>query len=178
MEKNEKGEGAVREQTCCFTGHRAIADEDYAAVTKALDRTVTELVKSGIVYFGVGGARGFDMLAAGAVLKWRRTFPHIRLIVVEPHADHSAQWTAEERMLYTDIRRRADKVVTLQSHYTADCMLRRNRHLVDNSRVCVCYLTHYGTGTGYTVQYAQKQGLIVRHLVSTDAPLTGDNDMV
>ncbi len=155
----------MREQTCCFTGHRRIDEADCAAVIDALERTVCDLVKSGIVYFGVGGARGFDMLAAGAVLKWQKTFPHIRLIIVEPCADHTQQWSAQERMLYEDIRRRANKVVILQPHYTPDCMLRRNRHLVDHSSVCVCYLKHYGTGTGYTVQYAQKQGVTVRRLI-------------
>lgn len=151
----------MRERTCCFTGHREIPPQDCEAVIAELEYTVRRLIADGIVYFGVGGARGFDMLAASTVLSLRRTFAHIRLIIVEPCAGHTAKWPAEERMLYEDICRRADKVVTLLPHYTADCMLARNRHLVDNSRVCVCYLTHYGTGTGYTVAYAQKQGVTV-----------------
>lgn len=157
----------MRERTCCFTGHREIPAEEIDAVIAALEHTVRELVKSGVVYFGVGGARGFDMLAASAVLALRREFKQIRLIVVQPCADQEKLWSAEEQMLYEDIKRHADKVVTLQTRYTPDCMLRRNRHLVDHSRVCVCYFTHYGTGTGYTVQYAEKQGLTIRNLAPT-----------
>lgn len=40
-------------------------------------------------------------------------------------------------------------------------MHRRNRHLVDNSGVCVCYLTRNSGGTAYTVNYAKKQGVNV-----------------
>ena len=35
----------------------------------------------------------------------------------------------------------------------------KNRHLVDNSSVCVAYLTQSGGGTAYTVEYANKHGL-------------------
>lgn len=38
-------------------------------------------------------------------------------------------------------------------------MAKRNRHLVDNSSVCVAYLTQSGGGTAYTVEYANKHGL-------------------
>ena len=38
-------------------------------------------------------------------------------------------------------------------------MAKRNRHLVDNSSVCVAYLTRSGGGTAYTVEYAKKHGL-------------------
>jgi len=38
-------------------------------------------------------------------------------------------------------------------------MHKRNRHLVDNSSVCVCYLNKENGGTAYTVDYAGKKGL-------------------
>lgn len=37
----------------------------------------------------------------------------------------------------------------------------KNRHLVDNSSVCVAHLTRSGGGTAYTVEYAKKHGLKV-----------------
>lgn len=40
-------------------------------------------------------------------------------------------------------------------------MHKRNRYLVDNSSVCVCYLTEDTGGTAYTVNYAIKSGLKV-----------------
>ena len=38
-------------------------------------------------------------------------------------------------------------------------MHRRNRHLVDHSGTCICYLTRSTGGTAYTVDYARKKGL-------------------
>ena len=43
-------------------------------------------------------------------------------------------------------------------------MHKRNRHLVDNSSICICYLTENSGGTFYTVNYAKKQGLTVINL--------------
>ena len=51
--------------------------------------------------------------------------------------------------------------------YTAGCMHKRNRHLVDNSSVCVCYLTKDSGGTAYTVRYARKRGLEVINLAAS-----------
>lgn len=60
---------------------------------------------------------------------------------------------------YERIKAQADKVVYTAQQYTSGCMHRRNRHLVDNSSVCVCYLTKDSGGTAYTVQYAERQEL-------------------
>ena len=38
-------------------------------------------------------------------------------------------------------------------------MHKRNRHLANNSSVCVCYLTEESGGTFYTVNYAKQKGL-------------------
>lgn len=62
---------------------------------------------------------------------------------------------------YEHIKTQADKVVYTAQQYTPDCMHKRNRHLVDNSGICVCYLTSVSGGTHYTVSYAEKQGLEV-----------------
>lgn len=51
------------------------------------------------------------------------------------------------------------KVVYTAEHYYRGCMFKRNRHLVDNSSVCICYLTSDHGGTAYTVRYAQSQQL-------------------
>ena len=40
-------------------------------------------------------------------------------------------------------------------------MFKRNRHLVDNSSVCIYYLTKEDGGTAYTVNCARQKGLKV-----------------
>ena len=61
--------------------------------------------------------------------------------------------------IYESIKEQADKVVYTSEEYTRGCMHKRNRHLVDNSSVCIAYLTESKGGTAYTVDYAKKHGL-------------------
>ena len=43
-------------------------------------------------------------------------------------------------------------------------MFKRNRHLIDNSSLCICYLTKNSGGTAFTVNYALKKGLIITNV--------------
>lgn len=147
-----------RARTCCFTGHRQIPPEERAELAGRLERTVASLYRRGVRYFGAGGALGFDTLAAQTVLRLREDCPGMRLILVLPCPDQARGWRAEDAAEYERIRSRADKVVYTAGRYTPGCMHRRNRHLVDHSGVCVCYLTRDGGGTAYTVRYAGEQG--------------------
>lgn len=154
----------MRDMTCCFTGHRQLPTFELDVLEARLERTLRRLIDDGFTYFGAGGAKGFDTLAAQTVLRLREEFPYIRLILVLPCENQADGWTAAEKATYESIKSRADKVVYISREYTDDCMLRRNRHLVDNSAVCVAYFLEYGGGTGYTVQYAEKQGIEVINL--------------
>ena len=63
------------------------------------------------------------------------------------------------------IKAQADKVVYMAQQYTPGCMHKRNRHLVDHSGVCVCYLNRGSGGTAYTVRYAKEKGLKIVNVV-------------
>jgi len=152
----------MREKTCCFTGHRelptGLARRRLAA---KLEKAVIEQINDGIQFFGAGGALGFDTLAAQTVLKLRKKYPDIKLILVLPCLTQTQGWPAEAVEEYERIKTHADKVVYTSQEYTKDCMFKRNRHLVDNSSVCICYKTRDSGGTAYTVSRAKEQGLRV-----------------
>lgn len=155
---------SVRDYTCCFTGHRALPPEEREAIAYQLEQTVIMLIQAGIRFFGAGGARGFDTLAAQTILKLRRKYPHIKLILVLPCLSLTQGWRDEDIKVYESIKTAADKVTYTSEKYTQGCMHKRNRHLVDHSSICVCYLTEDRGGTAYTVNYAKKQGLTVINL--------------
>ena len=48
-------------------------------------------------------------------------------------------------------------------------MQKRNRHLVDNSSACICYLTKSAGGTAYTVNYARRMGLRIINIAGPDS---------
>ena len=60
---------------------------------------------------------------------------------------------------YEKIKKEADKIVYISEEYTKSCMMERNRHLVDNSKYCICCFNGQKGGTAYTVSYAKKRGL-------------------
>lgn len=95
------------------------------------------------------------------VLELKTEYPQIRLILVLPCFSQADRWSDKDKTVYDDIKRRADKVVYTSQEYFRGCMQKRNRHLVDNSSICICYLTENTGGTAYTVDYAVQNGLEV-----------------
>lgn len=153
-----------RSQTCCFTGHRAIPAEQYEPLKERLTDTIKSLIAEGVLYYGAGGALGFDTLAAQCIIEQRKNNPSIKLILVLPCRSQAKKWRAEDQQTYEAIKAQADKIVYTSEEYTRDCMFKRNRHLVDYSGICVCYKTKDSGGTAYTVDYATRQGLEIINL--------------
>lgn len=154
----------MRERTACFTGHREISSFQSFTIRRKLKKTLQELIKQGYCYFGTGGALGFDTIAAQTVLDLRKKYPNIKLILVLPCVTQADRWNKNDREIYEYIKEQADKVVYISDQYTRGCMHKRNRHLVENSSVCICYLTQRTGGTAYTVNYALNKGLKVENI--------------
>lgn len=149
----------LRERTCCFTGHRNISIETYCELFNITEKVVVRAIENGYKYFGTGGALGFDTISAQVVLKLKERYPDIRLILVLPCLKQSNSWSCDDIKIYDEIKTKADKVVYTSRDYYSGCMYKRNRHLVDNSSLCICYLTERKGGTFYTVNYAKKRRL-------------------
>lgn len=154
----------MRENTCCFTGHRMIPLEERGELNRKLEETITHLYQRDICYFKAGGALGFDTLAAQAVLRLREKRPGIKLTLVLPCLSQTKGWRPEDVAEYERIKSQADKVVYTSREYMRGCMHKRNRYLADHSGVCVCYLTKDSGGTAYTVRYAKSHGLEIINL--------------
>ena len=154
----------MRSHTCCFTGRRQIPPGKQAEIVEKLERVIISLYQRGVRFYGAGGARGFDAIAAQTVLRLRGSCPGMKLILVLPCLTQTKGWPAVDVAEYERIKGLADKVVYTSQAYTAGCMHKRNRHLVDNSSVCVCYLTKDSGGTAYTVRYAREQALEIINL--------------
>lgn len=155
-----------RKRTACFTGHRNIPTPHRQQLTELLDRMIEVLYRKGVVFYGAGGAYGFDMEAEKAVLRARDRHPDIRLILVLPCRDQDKYWTAENKAVFAEMLQMANKIVYTEETYCRGCMHKRNRHLVDYSGYCIAYLTENSGGTAYTVEYARQNGLKVVNLAA------------
>ena len=158
------------EKTCCFTGHRNILSAEREEIARQLEKTVTELIHAGIDRFITGGARGFDTLAAQAVLLLRKRYPDIKLILALPCLSQTRGWNKKDITVYETIKSQADEIVYTSQDYTRGCMHKRNRYMVDNSGLCVCCWIRDKGGTAYTVHYAEKKGLRIINIAQRPAP--------
>ena len=161
----------MRRNACCFTGHREIPPEDREPLRAALLSEIQRLyAEKGVTEFYTGGARGFDTMAAEAVLILRQALP-ARLHLILPSIGKSSRCNFGDKRRYREILKQADTAEFLFERYTPDCMLRRDDAMVARSGYCVCYLRNPAAkrgGTAYTVRRAKKEGLEVIHLIPVE----------
>jgi len=112
----------MKEKTTCFTGHRNIPVSEYPQIQKRLADEILNLIHQGVDCFYAGGARGFDTMAALAVLNLKKEFPHIRLILALPCKNQTKGWCEENKKTYSLILENADEAVYTSENYHRVCM--------------------------------------------------------
>ena len=148
---------------CCFTGHRDISPAHMRRLPKLLEKLISEQIEKGARTFRAGGARGFDTLAALAVLDLKERYPDINLELYLPCKDQAVKWDERDRRAYEYVLDRSDKVSYVGQTYFKGCMFVRNRQLVDGAHVCIAYYDGGTGGTAYTVNYAAERGVEVKN---------------
>ncbi len=163
--------------TCAFTGHRPHkfpwrydeTDSRCVALKAVLAEQISALDEAGVKHFLSGMAEAVDTWAALSVLDLREKDPAIKLHCILPCKAQAEKWSASSRELYRSILERADSVVYVSRNYHKDCMLDRNRFLVDHASILLAvYNGEQRGGAAATIRYAQKLG---REIVVID-PIT------
>ena len=86
--------------------------------------------------------------------------------MVVPCLSQAKKWSEDDIRIYEEMKKEADKIVYTSQEYTSDCMYKRNRHLVDSSSLCVCYMTKPSGGPAYTVNYAISKNLMIINIAN------------
>ena len=155
------------ENCCAFTGHRPRkfpwkydeADSRCLALKAVLADQIAALVDAGFTQFLSGMAEATDTWSALSVLAMREKNPTIKLHCILPCKEQADKWAASSRDLYRSILDRADSIVYVSRTYYKNCMLDRNRFLVDHAGALLAvYNGERRGGTAATVRYAQKMG--------------------
>ena len=161
-----------RSNTCTFTGHRENklpwrADETDARCQR-LKRCIADAAEAvysgGVRHYICGMANGCDLYFAEAVLALRAERPDVTLEAAIPCEGQSARWTATQRRRYDALAAECDYTTVLQRDYSPDCMLRRNRYMVDASAVLIAAYNGSPSGTRSTLHYSMRQGLQIIEL--------------
>lgn len=156
-----------RDITCCFTGHRPgrlpwgarETDVRCLALKAELAQRLEGIYEAGYRRFFCGMALGCDTYFAQAVLTLKEERPGVILEAAVPCASQADKWTRAQQLRYSALLNDCDKVHILQQNYTADCMFRRNRYMVDRSSLLLAVFDGRPSGTMNTLVYAQRQGI-------------------
>ncbi|MDR0917313.1 MAG: DUF1273 domain-containing protein [Oscillospiraceae bacterium] len=160
---------AEREITACFSGYRPEklpwgVDEDdprCRMLKHKLYDIAEALYHSGIRRFVVGMARGCDTFFCEELLKLREISPDLTIEAAIPCEDQARRWSEPDRARYFELLSQCDTETYVSRRYTNDCMMKRNRYMVDKSSVIVVVFDGKVGGTMYTRQYAATRGIEV-----------------
>lgn len=149
----------------CFTGHRPQSipylwnesSSQSVKLKEEMKSAIIELIENyNVAHFISGMALGVDMIAAEIVLELKKKYQDITLECALPCETQANKWTEKYRDRYFSIIEMSDKETLLQTHYTADCMHKRNRYMVDKSDYVIAVWNGSPSGTGKTVLYAKE----------------------
>ena len=161
-----------REKTCCFTGHRADKlpwggnDRDPACLRlkAAIADVLASLYAAGCRHFICGMATGADMYFGESVVALRDEHPDVTLEAAIPHAGQEARWNDYWKGRYFRLAEECDTLTVLHKSYTPECMMDRNRYMVDHSHYLIAVYNGAPGGTRSTMLYAMRQGLEIIEL--------------
>lgn len=152
---------------CAFTGHRPYkfpwkyneADPRCVSLKATLAAQIKALVKNGVTDMYSGMTEGTDTWCSQIVLSLRRENPALRLHCVLPHEGQADKWAHSAQELYHSILAQANSVEYVSQAYHKNCMLERNRRLVDHAGwLLAVYNGERRGGTAATLRYARKAG--------------------
>lgn len=164
-----------KQRNVCFSGHRPnklpnrgdlsqpAMNAIYRELLVAIDNAVTE-GKSNFIH---GMMSGFDIIAAEAVLEIKKKHPHIRLISVLPFIEDffaTKEWYGNWARRAIEVYRRSDDHACLARSYYPRVYYDRNKWMVEQSSLLICYQNSDRGGTAFTVNQAQQNEVPIINL--------------
>lgn len=111
---------------------------------------------------------GFDIFAAEQVIELKKQYPQIQLVSVAPY---KAEFFSREKCWMPEWISRAREVfsqhdigVKVAEQYRPGIYYERNEILVNHSSELICYWNGRKSGTKYTIDRAEENGLTIHNL--------------
>ena len=169
----------ARQMTVCFSGYRPEklpwgydeCDPRCAQLKQRLRRAVCAACDDGFRHFICGMANGCDLYFFDAARYLRLQHPEVTIEAAIPFAGQADRWRPELRERYAYDLRQCDYQTLVQEAYTPGCMMRRNRYMVDASRILIAAFDGRPGGTARTLEYAARRRLEIIQIPIDSAPV-------
>ena len=145
----------------------------YHTFRRNLEFAVQQAILDGYRHFITGMSRGMDLWAAMCVLDFRRAYPGLTLEAAIPCPEQPNRWSAEDVRFYNLVLSRCDTRTVLSPRYTAGCMDKRNRYMVDHSSLLIAAFDGRSGGTRNTCLYAERTGVRIHNILAEESDYTG-----
>lgn len=159
----------ARQESCCFTGHRPAklpwryneADCRCLELKRRIADAVEAAYAQGYRHFLCGMAQGCDLYFCECVLALRERCPDVTVEAAIPCPTQADSWPAAQRERYARLVAACDFETLVSAQYSASCMQRRDRYMVDHASLLIAAFDGSPGGTRYTVEYAMRRGVSV-----------------
>ena len=159
----------ARPVSCCFSGHRPGklpwgGNEDDPRCMDLKQRlwdAMEAAYEEGYRHFICGMAQGCDFYFCELALQLRAKYGDVSVEAAIPCPTQSQGWSAAEQQRWRQLVDACDYETLVQEKYTPDCMLRRNRYMVDHASLLIAVHDGQSGGTRRTIEYALRRGLDV-----------------
>ncbi len=161
-----------RKICCAFTGHREgklpwrdnELDSRCVRLKQSMYDAAQAVYTAGIRHFLCGMATGCDTYFCEVLMELRSMYEDITIEAAIPWQGQSERWSERQRRRYNRLVSECDYQTVVQSHYTDDCLIRRNHYMVDNASVLIAAYDGRAGGTRSTILYALRRGIEVIEL--------------
>ena len=139
-------------KTVVFIGH----NECYEMFIEKLESTIISCIENGATHFISGGQGGFDRICAGTVNRLKGKYPFIKNLLVIPYLSFNIfDKELFDEVIYPD---------GFEKYYFKAAIIEKNKYMVDNSQIAICYVKREYGGAYKTYTYAKKKNLEIINL--------------
>mgnify|MGYP003231485076 CR=1 FL=1 len=153
----------LKKHSVCFTGHRTLRS-NISSLYQDILAEIDFFYEMGYRFFFCGGAVGFDMLAAEAVLKYKEQHSDVILVMAVPFKNQDNKYIQADKQRYAALLKDADFHIMFSESYYDRCYLDRNDFMLKHSNALIAYWDGKTVGgTSYTFRKAVSVKSFVIH---------------
>ena len=139
-------------KTAVFIGH----NNCFGLTNEQLENAIIDCIGKGVTEFLSGGQGGFDKMCALTVFSLKKRYPEIKNILVIPYLT----FNVFKKEIYDEIRFPEG----FEKYYYKFAIPERNKYMVKESDVAICYVYNICGNAMRTYEFAQKKGIEIINL--------------